>query len=284
MRLETVRTIAALRERVAGWRRDGAVVGLVPTMGAVHDGHLALVRTARSECDRVVATIFVNPTQFGPSEDLSTYPRREAADAAAFAENGVDLLFAPAADEMYPPGFATIVTVAGLTDGLCGAFRPGHFAGVATVVAKLLIQCLPDRAYFGEKDYQQLQVIKRLASDLDIPVAIRGVAIVREDDGLALSSRNAYLSADERGIAANLNKVLRHLATAVAAGAPCAEEIAAARAALDKAGFTAIDYVEVCDAETLAPLAKVDRPARVFAAARIGKTRLIDNMPVPAAA
>ena len=280
--LDVVRTIADLRARVAGWRAAGASVGLVPTMGAIHDGHLALAGAARAECGRVVASLFVNPTQFGANEDLGDYPRREADDAAALARAGVDLLFAPSVGEMYPDGFATTVTVSGLADGLCGPHRPGHFAGVATVVSKLLAQCLPDRAYFGEKDYQQLRVIARMARDLDLPVEIRGVPIVREADGLALSSRNAYLSPAEREIAANLNRVIRSVAAAVAGGGPCADETARAAEALAAAGFDAVDYVAVCDAETLAPFAHIEpgAAARVFAAARIGQTRLIDNVPV----
>lgn len=279
--IETVRSVVDLRARVAAWRREGARIGLVPTMGALHAGHMALVRAAKGECDRVVATIFVNPAQFGPSEDFAAYPRDEAADLALLAGEGVDLVFAPALEEIYPAGFATTVAVAGVSEGLCGDHRPGHFQGVATVVAKLLIQALPDRAYFGEKDYQQLQVIKRLARDLDLPVAIVGVPIVRDADGLALSSRNAYLSAEERAVAVELNKVLRQVAEAVAAGAPAAEAAAKGREALLAAGFRKVDYVEVRDAETLAPVDGPGRHARVFAAAHVGRTRLIDNMPVP---
>lgn len=280
--LDIFRTAADLGVRVAGWRAGGASVGLVPTMGAIHDGHLALVGAARAECGRVVASLFVNPTQFGANEDLGDYPRREADDAAALARAGVDLLYAPSVGEMYPDGLASTVTVSGLADGLCGPHRPGHFAGVATVVSKLLAQCLPDRAYFGEKDYQQLRVVTRMARDLDLPVEIRGVPIVREADGLALSSRNAYLSPAEREIAANLNRMIRSVADAVAGGAPCADEAARAAAALTAAGFDAVDYVAVCDAETLTPFARIEprRAARVFAAAHIGRTRLIDNVPV----
>ena len=249
-------------------------------MGALHEGHLALVRAARTDCDRVVATLFVNPAQFGPNEDYASYPRDEADDAAKFAALGVDLLFAPDVDEMYPQGFATAVTVSRVSEGLCGDHRPGHFEGVATVVAKLLLQALPDRAYFGEKDYQQLQVIKRLAADLDIPVAIEGVPTVRDPDGLALSSRNAYLSPDERAVAVRLNQILDAVGTAVAAGASPLDEAARGRAALIEAGFDSVDYLEVRDAETLAPVEQATRPARVLAAVRIGRTRLIDNKPV----
>src|SRR4029077_14836543 len=207
--IAVARSVEALRQAVASWRARQERVGLVPTMGAIHDGHLALVSAARGGCQRVVASLFVNPTQFAPSEDFSAYPRSEAADLGAFRKAGVDLVFIPDVAEMYPPGFATAVEVGGVSEGLDGAFRPGHFAGVATIVAQLLLQCLPDAAYFGEKDYQQLLVVRRLARDLDIPVRIEGVATVREADGLALSSRNAYLSPAERRRAPLLYRVLR---------------------------------------------------------------------------
>jgi pantoate--beta-alanine ligase len=283
--LEIVRTIADLRSHVASWRRVGARVGLVPTMGALHDGHLALVRAARAECDRVVATIFVNPKQFAPNEDLDAYPRREEADLAMLRSAGVTLVFMPDVAEVYPPGFATTVRVAGLTDCLCGAHRAGHFDGVATVVSKLLLQSLPDIAYFGEKDYQQLLVVRRLARDLDIPVRIEGVPTVREADGLALSSRNAYLSPAERRIAPNLARVLRRIAAAlVVQPGTVASEIAQGRADLEEAGL-AVEYLEVRDADTLAPVtANITGPARVFAAVHLGRTRLIDNFPIAAAA
>jgi pantoate--beta-alanine ligase len=279
--VDIARTIADLRRHVALWRKAGERVGLVPTMGALHEGHLALVRAARSECDRVVASIFVNPKQFAPSEDLASYPRREAADFDVLRAAGVDLVFAPATAEIYPPDFSTVVQVSGLTTGLCGAHRAGHFDGVATVVTKLLIQSLPDAAYFGEKDYQQLMVVRRLARDLDIPVRIVGVPTVREPDGLAMSSRNAYLSHEERRIAPGLARMLRNLAATIArqpAGA--AGEIARGVAELKNAGF-AVEYLEVRDAETLAPVVtEVTAPARVFAAVHLGRTRLIDNMPI----
>lgn len=281
-RLVTVRTVAALRARLKPWRETGQSVGLVPTMGAVHAGHLALVKTARAACERVVATIFVNPAQFGPSEDLSRYPRREAEDMAAFAAAGVDLLFAPPVEEVYPAGFSTKVSVAGLAERLEGAHRPGHFDGVATVVAKLLIQALPDCAFFGEKDYQQLQVIKHMAADLNIPVEIVGVPTVREADGLALSSRNEYLTQKERAAAPALNRTLVALAAAVAGGADPVAEVEKAKAALLAAGFARVDYVAVADAATLEPVAKHGRrPARALAAAVLGKTRLIDNVAIP---
>jgi len=281
--LGVARTVSALRLRVKGWREARQTVGLVPTMGALHDGHMALVRQALAENDRVVVSLFVNPTQFGPTEDLAAYPRREADDAEKLSKLGVDLLFAPTVAEMYPDGFAATVAVAHLTERLEGAFRPSHFSGVATVVTKLLLQTLPDRAYFGEKDYQQLQVITRLVRDLDIPVEVRGVAIVRDATGLALSSRNEYLSGEQRLVARHLNRVLQEVADAVAAGADPRAAEAEGAAALVAAGFDAVDYVEVCDAETLEPLpAGAARPGRVLAAARVGTTRLIDNRAVPA--
>ncbi len=281
-RPEVVRTVAALRARVAGWRQAGASVGLVPTMGALHDGHLALVRRSLAECDRTIVTIFVNPTQFGPDEDLDTYPRTEAEDLRKLAALGVDLAFVPAVEEMYPEGFATRVSVAGLTEGLCGAGRPVHFTGVATVVTKLFNQAQADRAYFGEKDYQQLLVVRRMVRDLDIPIEIVAVTTVRDADGLALSSRNAYLSPGQRAAAPALNRVLREVARRVAAGEPSAAAIEWGRAELLAAGFDRIDYLEVCDAFTLEPVERFapNRPARAFAAAFLGETRLIDNVPV----
>ena len=250
-------------------------------MGALHDGHLALVRAAQAECDRVVASIFVNPKQFAPNEDLAAYPRREAADLAMLRAAGVALVFMPAVAEIYPPGFATTVRVAGLTDCLCGAQREGHFDGVATVVTKLLLQSLPGAAYFGEKDYQQLLVVRRLVRDLDIPVQIAGVPTVREADGLALSSRNAYLSPEERRIAPELARVLRRVATVLSAEPDAvAREVAQGRADLEQAGF-AVEYIEIREADTLAAATQtVTAPARVFAAVHLGRTRLIDNIPI----
>jgi len=279
--VEIARTVADLRKHIALWRKGNARVGLVPTMGALHQGHMALVRTARAECDRVVASIFVNPKQFAPTEDLGSYPRREAADLDMLRTAGADLAFIPALDEMYPPDFASLVRLGGLTEGLCGAHRPGHFDGVTTVVTKLLIQALPDSAYFGEKDYQQLMVVRRLARDLDIPVHIAGVPTVREPDGLALSSRNAYLSAEERRIAPNLARVLRSIASALADDRTAvARELARGTAALKQAGF-AVEYLEIREAETLvAAASEATASSRVFAAVRLGKTRLIDNMPI----
>jgi pantoate--beta-alanine ligase len=278
-RIITLRRVAELRAHVAGWRRAGDSIGLVPTMGALHDGHLALVRQAQANCRHVIVTLFVNPTQFGANEDLAAYPRDEAADRAQL--KAAELLFAPDVAEMYPPGHATTVSVAGLTRHLCGPHRPGHFDGVATIVTKLLLQSLPDAAYFGEKDYQQLQVIRRLVLDLDIPVRIVGVATVREADGLARSSRNRYLSKVERAVAATLPRVLNTIAERLArAPADVAAQTSWGRAQLLDAGFDKVDYLDVCDAETLQPVAAVTTLSRVFAAAWIGKTRLIDNMPI----
>lgn len=278
--LPVVRDVPSLRKAVAAWRAAGLRIGLVPTMGALHEGHLSLVRTAKEKCDRVIATLFVNPRQFAPHEDFERYPRDEAGDAAMLAGAGCDLLFAPERAVMYPEGFATNVIVSDVSTPLEGEFRPHFFGGVATVVTKLLLQSLPDAAYFGEKDYQQLQVIKRMARDLDIPVAIEGCPTVRENDGLAMSSRNAYLSADERRIAARLNHILHDAIKAVHAGAAIAATEAEAARHLLAAGFTSIDYIAIRDAQSLAPIADLARPARILAAAWLGKTRLIDNMAV----
>jgi len=282
--METLKRVADLRRAVSSWRARSETIGLVPTMGALHAGHMAVVARARATCARVVVSIFVNPTQFGPGEDLATYPRDEAGDLEKLAGAGVDVVFAPGVAEMYPEGFATSVRVKGMTEGLCGAFRPVHFEGVATIVTKLLLQVSPDVAFFGEKDYQQLRMIERLARDLDIPVRIAGVATVREADGLALSSRNQYLSESERRVAPLLYRTLCSVADKLAAKNAGAAEIAAvaelAKAELLAAGFAKVDYFEVRDAQTLAPIATLARPARLLAAVRLGKTRLIDNMPL----
>ncbi len=275
-----VRSVAALRAQVGAWRDQKLSVALVPTMGALHEGHLSLVRRGLELADRVVASIFVNPTQFGPNEDFARYPRQEELDAAALTSAGCHLLFAPTAEEMYPDGFATTVSVSGVSEGLCGIVRPGHFAGVATVVTKLLLQCLPDVALFGEKDYQQLAVIRRFARDLDIPARIEGVPTLREEDGLAMSSRNAYMSPEQRAIAPWLIRSLTGIADGLRAGAKAADLCPKAITGLLKAGFDSVDYIEVCDAASLAPAERLDRPLRILVAARLGKTRLIDNIGV----
>jgi pantoate--beta-alanine ligase len=280
--LTIVRTVAALRGHLSVWRDRGETVALVPTMGSLHEGHLSLIRRARTQADRVVASVFVNPRQFGPSEDFAAYPRDEVADVRLLAGERCDLMYAPTPEEMYPPGFATTVSVGGMSDVLCGAARPGHFDGVATVVAKLLTQTLPDVAIFGEKDYQQLMVIRRLVRDLDLHVEVLAAPTARAPDGLALSSRNAYLTAGQRKTAGRLNLILREAAKALAGGAAVEPVETAMRAALAKAGFTRIDYFEVRGADDLARQGPgpVAGPARVFAAVWLGKTRLIDNLPV----
>lgn len=278
--LPVVRSVDDLRAQVSAWHRDGKTVALVPTMGALHDGHLALVRRAWELADQVVASVFVNPTQFAPHEDFDRYPRDEAGDSRKLASAGCHLLYAPTVRAMYPEGFATAISVGGPAEGLCGTFRPQMFGGVALVVTKLFLQAQPDVAVFGEKDYQQLMVIRRFARDLDIPVRVEGLPTVREADGLAMSSRNAYLSADERARAPELNRALRDAASALAGGAEAATVLEAVRARITAAGFGSIDYVELRDADTLVPVTRAERPARLLAAAWMGKARLIDNVPV----
>ena len=279
--LSVVRSVADLRRAVAEHRTAGRTVGLIPTMGALHEGHLSLVHGALDRGDVPVASIFVNPTQFGPNEDLGAYPRDEAGDFAKLEAAGCRIAYAPAVEEMYPGPQLTTVTVASLTDHLCGPFRPGHFQGVATVVCKLLMMAMPDRGYFGEKDYQQLQVLKRMARDLDMPVEIVGMPTVREPDGLALSSRNRYLSPAERETSLALYRQLTAVADAVRDGkASCAQVAEKAAKALLEAGFDKVEYLTVVDAESLAPLEHVHGPARVAVAARLGRTRLIDNIAV----
>ena len=276
-----VRTLPALHRALARLRQAHRTIALVPTMGALHQGHLALVRLGRRRAQSVIVSIFVNPAQFAPSEDLASYPRNLAADLAALAGAGADLAWVPATDTMYPPGFATQIVPGGPASvALEDKFRPHFFAGVATVVAKLLLQCRPDIAIFGEKDYQQLKVVTTLARDLDLPVKILGAPIVRESDGLAMSSRNAYLSAGERAIAPTLHRVLADCADKIASGAELAGVIAQGRAAIEHAGFV-LDYLEARHAETLASIGSVkDGPIRLLVAARLGKTRLIDNVGV----
>ncbi|HYF22007.1 MAG TPA: pantoate--beta-alanine ligase [Caulobacteraceae bacterium] len=277
--LPVVRRVADLRAAVSAWRREGARIGLVPTMGALHEGHLSLVRLARERADRVVASVFVNPKQFAPTEDLDRYPRQEARDAELLAGVGCDLLWAPTPGEMYPDGFSASITLGGPAEGLETDFRPQMFGGVATVVAKLLNQVGPDVAVFGEKDYQQLLVIRRLVRDLDMPVEIVAGPTARDADGLALSSRNAYLSPAERAVAGRLNVVLAAAARDARAGEPVAAVEARAAGALLEAGFERVDYVAVRDAEHLGPFTP-GRPGRVLAAARLGATRMIDNLAV----
>ena len=275
-----VRTVGDLRNRLGPWRESGETIGLVPTMGALHEGHLSLVMLATNHADRVVTSIFVNPIQFGPREDFHHYPRDQAGDLAKLEKAGADLVFTPDTAEMYPEGFSTKVTAGDLTEDLCGAARPNHFDGVATVVTKLLLQCVPDLAVFGEKDYQQLLVIKRLVRDLNIPVEIIGAPIVREKDGLALSSRNAYLSPAERKIAPLLYQTIFAVAADLAKGRGANDAAEAGRFKLEAAGFR-VDYVAIRDPETLKPLSGPVQQARVLAAAYLGRTRLIDNVAVP---
>jgi pantoate--beta-alanine ligase len=280
-RVEIVRDAEGLRVRLAEWRRAGAKIALVPTMGALHAGHISLVHAAKKHARRVVMSIFVNPAQFAPSEDFCSYPRSFEADAALFAAAEGDLIFAPSIEAMYGEGFATAITLAGpAAVGLEDRFRPRHFAGVATIVAKLLNQCRPNVAIFGEKDYQQLQVIKRMARDLNFETETLGVPTVREADGLALSSRNIFLSAKERALAPSLYAALRRCAHDINAGVAIEAALDAARATLAAAGFVT-DYFEARHAETLCPFAsRGEGPVRLLAAAKLGKTRLIDNMAV----
>ncbi len=284
--MQTITDLKTLREAVESLRNDGAVA-LVPTMGALHEGHLTLVRRAAELARHVVVSIFVNPTQFGENEDLDAYPRQLAEDSALLVEEGVSLLWAPTVSEVYPQGFATKVSVSGVSEGLCGADRPGHFDGVATVVSKLFNQVQPDIALFGEKDWQQLAVIRRMASDLDFTHPsvgrIIGVPIVRDEDGLAMSSRNRYLSPDERKAAASLPRAMHAAIAALDAGAAVGPTLESLKSALLSAGFSSVDYAVLADAQSLVPLSALGAvPARLLVAARIGSTRLIDNMGVGA--
>ena len=282
--MQTLNQLSALRNCLAPLRAAGKIA-LVPTMGALHDGHISLVRQARDRAAQVVVSIFVNPRQFGAGEDLDAYPRQLARDAALLQAEGVAVLWAPAVEEMYPAGYATNISVSGVSEGLCGAARPGHFDGVATVVAKLFNQVQPDLALFGEKDWQQLAVIRRMARDLDFAQphvsAILGVETLREADGLAMSSRNAYLTPQERAAAAALPRAMRAAIARIEGGEPAAPALAELERAILAAGFASLDYAELRDADTLEPLpAASPHPARLIAAARLGKARLIDNMPV----
>jgi pantoate--beta-alanine ligase len=282
--VQIIREKAALDEALAGLRAGGGTIAFVPTMGALHAGHIALVEEARRRATHVVASIFVNPTQFGAHEDLSRYPRREASDVRMLEEAGVEILWAPDVATMYPNGAEADVKAGPAAEGLDGESRPGHFDGVATVVARLFDQVKPDFALFGEKDYQQLLVIREMVEALGLGLTIVGVPTQRDADGLALSSRNLYLTDEERRAARALPRALGEAAQAIAQGQGVAEALAAAKDKLARAGFDPIDYVELRDAETLAPLAGATRPGRILAAARIGTTRLIDNLPVPSGA
>ncbi len=280
--MQIIERLDPLRSAVTAIRRDG-LLALVPTMGALHDGHLTLVREAKARAAHVAVSIFVNPRQFGAGEDLAAYPRPRTRDLDLLRGEGVSLVWAPDVAEMYPAGYATNISVSGVSEGLCGAARPGHFDGVATVVCKLFNQVLPDIALFGEKDWQQLAVIRRMARDLDLTRPqvgnILGLPTLREADGLAMSSRNAYLTPDERARAAALPRAMRDAIAAIGAGAQVAQSLERLSQALLAAEFTAVDYAQLCDAETLATLpARGSRPARLLVAARIGKARLIDNM------
>ncbi|MBX7494512.1 pantoate--beta-alanine ligase [Qipengyuania sp. 6B39] len=281
--MQTVTTLAELRPATDALRRTGTLA-LVPTMGALHEGHLTLVRQAQAAADHVTVSIFINPRQFGANEDLDAYPRQLARDSAMLEAEGVALLWAPQPAEVYPEGYATNISVAGVSEGLCGADRPGHFDGVATVVCKLFNQVRPDRAFFGEKDWQQLAVIRRMARDLDLTQphvdAIHSVPIVREDDDLAMSSRNAYLSTEQRAQAAALPQAMREAIGLIRDGAPVSETLGNLRDTLLASGFASVDYAELRDADSLAPRGADTGNARLFVAARIGGTRLIDNMAV----
>ncbi|MER9945347.1 pantoate--beta-alanine ligase [Mesorhizobium sp. M0092] len=278
MSVPIVRSVAQLRQIVAAWRREGVRIAVVPTMGVLHEGHLSLVRAALVKADRVIVTLFVNPKQFNSEADLAAYPSTEDEDAAKLAPLGAHLLYAPDAEEMYPAAFATTVSVSGVSEGLCGAFRPGHFDGVATVVAKLFLQTSADFGFFGEKDFQQLQLVRRMARDLDIPITIVPCPTVREADGLALSSRNVRLSQAERAVAPELSSVLLETAERLARGSPVLPTLAEARAAILAAGYREVEYLELRDEADLRLMTSLDRPARLLVAAWLGGTRLIDNV------
>ncbi|WP_137823501.1 pantoate--beta-alanine ligase [Pseudomonas sp. D(2018)] len=278
--MQIARTVASLRAAIADLRRTGGRVALVPTMGALHDGHLALVNAASMRVEHVVVSIFVNPRQFGPNEDYADYPRQEQTDLRLLEDAGVSLVWAPNVETMYPAGYSTSVSVSGITRDLDGAARPGHFEGVATVVLKLFNQVRPDVAIFGEKDFQQLAMVRRLAHDLDTGVEVVGCPTDRAEDGLALSSRNAYLSPDQRINAATIPRVLGAAAESLRMGEPVSQTLLTAKSRLEQAGFAPIDYLDLRDASTLEPVDTLLSPARLMVAAWLGTTRLIDNMAV----
>ncbi|MBM1816162.1 pantoate--beta-alanine ligase [Pseudosulfitobacter pseudonitzschiae] len=278
--MQIIRTKAALRALTRNWRAAAQSIGVVPTMGALHPGHLSLVEAAKARTDRVIVTLFVNPRQFNNAEDLAKYPRTEEDDARKLAPLAVDVLYVPDPEEMYPDGFATTISVGGVSDGLCGGDRPGHFDGVATVVTKLLLQTDADFAFFGEKDYQQLKVVRRLVTDLDIPVEIVGCATYREVDGLAMSSRNLRLDDAARRRASDIHSALRTAADAIVAGTPASQALGAARTRLEQAGFGPVDYLEYRRDSDLAPLETPSAPGRLLVAAWLEGVRLIDNVPV----
>ncbi|WP_299899612.1 pantoate--beta-alanine ligase [uncultured Ruegeria sp.] len=275
-----LRSLAELRAKTTTWHRNGETIGVVPTMGALHEGHLSLAQAAKQGCDRVIVTIFVNPKQFNSPEDLANYPRAEHEDARKLAPYGVDAVYVPDPQEVYPEWFSTTVSVAGLTDVMEGPFRPGHFEGVATVVAKLFLQTRADRAYFGEKDYQQLLVVRRMARDLNIPIEVIGCPTVREPSGLAMSSRNLLLSPQGLKIAEQMNSVMRQVADDLAEGADFALLAQDAKETLLKVGFTEVEYIDLRCAETLESLSTATQPARLFVTAWTDGVRLIDNIPV----
>ena len=278
--LQIIHLVSELRSRLKLLRQDGQKIALVPTMGALHSGHMALIEAARQQAKHVIVSIFVNPRQFGPKEDYGSYPRPADADAALLASAKVDLLWMPSVEEMYPAGYSTAVSVAGLDKGLCGAKRPGHFNGVATIVSKLFNQVRPDFALFGEKDWQQLTIIRRMTADLNLGVDVIGVPTVREKDGLALSSRNAYLTKAERQAAVTLPIAIKAAITTIESGGAISPALESVKSRLETAGFETPDYVTLAGADDLKPMKKLDRPARLLVAARLGKARLIDNMPV----
>ncbi len=277
---QIIRTLKELREIVAGWKAKGETVGVVPTMGALHQGHLSLVRAAKSECDRAIVTIFINPKQFNNPEDYKNYPRTEEEDARKLISLRADVVYVPDGEQMYPSGFATTVSVEGITQGLCGAHRSGHFDGVATIVTKLFTQTQADKAYFGEKDYQQLQVVTRLALDLDLPVEVIGCPTIREEDGLAMSSRNLLLSDRARTWAPELHRAMEEMVEGLMSGGDHVSLKGAAVKRIERAGFSEIEYLDLRTADKLELVETLEQPTRLLAAAWLGGVRLIDNIAV----